>query len=245
MTHRLDRPLFPRNDYPTSDGRPFDSDLHRDLMAALIDALDRWLAADPDVYVSGNLLIFYEKGDKRRHVAPDVFVVFGVPKGLRPNYLLWQEKKTPDVVIELTSKTTKSEDQKTKRSLYEGKLKVQEYFLFDPFEDYLSPSFQGFRRVRGKFQPIDLVDGRLPSDLLRLHLERDVSNLRLWDPRSRTRLLTSAERVAAEKARADEQKARADQASAEATREKARADRAEAEAERLRQEIARLRRGNG
>jgi Uma2 family endonuclease len=243
---RLEKVLFPPNDYPTSNGRPMaETDHHRKLMADLIDTLDRWFAADPDMYVSGNLLIFYEKGNKRRHVAPDVFVVFGVPKGLRPNYLLWQEKKTPDVVIELTSKTTRSEDTKKKRTLYEGKLKVQEYFLFDPFEDYLSPSFQGFRRVRGKFQPIDFVDRRLPSDLLRLHLERDASNLRLWDPHAKARLLTSAERVAAEKARADEQKARADQAAAEATREKARADQAEAEAERLRQELARLRRANG
>ncbi len=118
-------------------------------MFDLIDVLKHRYAADPNVYVSGDLLIFYEKGNMRRHVAPDVFGVKGVPNGQRPNYLLWEEGKGPDVVIEVTSKTTKSEDLKKKPDLYRAKLGVQEYFLFDPTEDYLSPSLQGFRRVDG------------------------------------------------------------------------------------------------
>ena len=100
MIVRAERVVFPLNDYPTSDGKPMaETDQHRKLLNALVEALDEWFAADPAVYVSGNLLLFYEKGDKRRHVSPDVFVVSGVPKGIRPNYLVWQEKKTPDVVI--------------------------------------------------------------------------------------------------------------------------------------------------
>jgi Uma2 family endonuclease len=227
MIVRTEPVLFPLNDYPTSDGKPMaETDHHRKLMTALIQALDHWFAADPAAYVSGNLLLFYEKGDKRRHIAPDVFVIFGVPKGLRPNFLIWEEKKTPDVVIELTSKTTKAEDTTKKWRLYEEKLKVKEYFLFDPYEDYLAPSFQGYRRVRGKFQPIAPAGDRLPSDLLRLHLERDGIHLRLWDPATGERVLTPEERAA---------------------RESTRADRAEAEAEQLRRELAELRRrqGNG
>src|SRR5438874_13703873 len=102
MTPRAERPHKPDNEYPTSDGRACDSDLHRDLMADLIATLDEWYAADPKVCVSGNLLIYYEKGNKRRRVAPDVFVARGVQKAMRPNYLLWEEKPL-DVVIELTS----------------------------------------------------------------------------------------------------------------------------------------------
>jgi Uma2 family endonuclease len=77
--------------------------------------------------------------------------VHGVQKALRPNYLVWEERKTPDVVIELTSKMTRKEDSEKKWRLYEGKLAVKEYFLFDPTEDYLDPPFQGYRRVRGSF----------------------------------------------------------------------------------------------
>src|SRR5207237_1283908 len=63
-------------DYPTSDGRPMaETDWHRKLMNALIDTLAAFFLASPRVYVSGNLLVFYEPGNRRRHVAPDVFLV--------------------------------------------------------------------------------------------------------------------------------------------------------------------------
>ena len=124
--------------YPTSDGRPMaETDWHRDIMYALIKVLQSFYATDPRVYVSGNLLLYYVPGDKRRHISPDVFVVKGVPNHPRPYYLLWEEKKSPNLVIEVTSFSTRSEDTKKKFLLYQNVLKVQEYFLFDPFEEYL------------------------------------------------------------------------------------------------------------
>jgi Uma2 family endonuclease len=108
-----------------------ETDLHRDLMVSLI-AMLRAFFAGQRVYVSGNLLVCYQRGDRRRHVAPDVFVVRGVENRQRPNYLIWEESKGPEVVIELTSQTTHEEDTETKRLLYRDVLKVQEYFLFDP-----------------------------------------------------------------------------------------------------------------
>jgi Uma2 family endonuclease len=190
--------------YPTSDGRPMaETDYHRKLMNILIQILDQRYAADPDTYVSGNLLIFYRPNYKRRHVSPDCFVVFGVPKKDRLNYLTWEEGKGPDVVIELTSKTTKREDVVTKHALYRDTLKVKEYFLFDPFEDYLDPSMQGFRLRAGQYQPIRMKDGRLPSQQLGLHLERSGHSLRLWDPTIGTWLPTPDETIEAERERAD------------------------------------------
>ena len=56
-----------------------ETDLHRNLMGDLIKELKVWYARDAMTYVSGNLLIFYEEGNKRKHVSPDVFVVHGVP----------------------------------------------------------------------------------------------------------------------------------------------------------------------
>src|SRR5262249_52247528 len=89
-------------DYPTSDGRPMaETDWHRDLMIALIKTLEAYFAGQPQVYVSGNLLVFYKKGDRRKHVSPDVFVVKGVAKQQRPNYLIWEEGQPPHLVIEL------------------------------------------------------------------------------------------------------------------------------------------------
>src|SRR5262245_53549214 len=115
-----------RNGYPTSDGKPMaETDWHRDLMVAEIDVLQRYYAGLPNVYVSGNLLIFYEPGNKRRHISPDVFVVKGVPSFQRPNYLVWEEGKGPDFVLELTSSSTRNEDLKKKFLLYQDTLKVK------------------------------------------------------------------------------------------------------------------------
>src|SRR5919202_5827614 len=169
---RIPRPVWD-NGYPTTDRKPMaETDTHRDLMLKLIETLKHHFAAQPRVYVSGNLLVFYEEGNKRRHVSPDVFVVRGVAKRVRPNYLVWQEGKPPQVVIELTSKTTRREDLGKKLELYRDTLKVQEYFLFDPLGDYLTPRLQGYRLRGGEYHPIRPAEGRLPSRVLRLHLEQ-------------------------------------------------------------------------
>jgi Uma2 family endonuclease len=185
-----------RTQYPTTDGKPMaETDIHRRLMTELIAALQAFYAEEPFVYVSGNLLLFYEEGNRRRHISPDVFVVRGVAKHERDNYLLWEERHGPTFVIELTSSSTRKEDITKKFALYRDVLKVREYFLFDPMGDYLTPSMQGWRLRGGVYHPIRAVEGRLPSLTTRLHLERDGHELRLWNPATNTRLPTSQEAI--------------------------------------------------
>ena len=181
-------------DYPSRDGKPVaETDGHRDILFATVDTLDRFYADEPMTYVSGNLLIYYEPGNKRRHVSPDIFVVRGVPKEKRINYLVWEEGKGPDLVIELTSKSTRKEDVEKKFELYRDTLAVPEYLLFDPYGEYLKPSLKGYRLVAGQYQAIESVEGRLPSEILGLHLERYASELRFYDPATGTWLLTPRE----------------------------------------------------
>lgn len=205
-----------------------ETDRHRLLMIDLHQALQDWFADRPDVYASGNVLLFYEEGNRRRHVSPDVLVVFGVPKRERDNYLLWEEGRGPNVVIELTSSSTRHEDTRRKFELYRDVLRVPEYFLFDPFGDYMSPRFQGHRLTAGEYRPIGPQGGRMRSRQLGLLLEADGQHLRLVDPATGNRLPTRAERWQAE--------AEARQAAEDARRA------AEAELERLRAENAALRR---
>lgn len=227
---RIDRDLDAESRrYPSSDGKPMsETDLHRQIMVDLIEILQTRYEDDPDVYVSGDLLVFHEEGNKRRHVSPDVFVVFGVMKRPRLNYLVWSEGKGPDIVIEVTSKTTRREDQTKKRTLYQDVLRVPEYVQIDPTEDYLNPPLQGHRLINGIYQPIEPINGRLPSDVLGLLLEKDGTRVIVFDQETGQQLLPGREEAV--EARAEAQQARVE------------ADRAQAEADRLRQELDTLRR---
>ena len=64
-----------------------------------------------DVHVAGN---------RRARFAPDVYVVFGVPKGLRRVYKLWEEGQPAAVVFEFTSRSTALEDRGNKKALCEN-----------------------------------------------------------------------------------------------------------------------------
>jgi len=238
-------------DYPSGDGKPMaETELHLLDMIDTILLLKDYFAARPNVYVCGNLLLYYEEGNPRKHVAPDVLVALDVPKEPpRDNYLVWKEGKAPDFVVEITSKSTKQEDRKKKFEIYRDILGVSEYFLFDPTKDYLDPPLQGFRLARGKYVPIKRIAGRLPSRILGLHLERDGTKLRLFDPATGERLLTRLEgREAAERRaeeehrRAEEQRHRAEEEHRRAEEQRHRAETAEATQQRLAEENDRLRR---
>jgi Uma2 family endonuclease len=223
--------------YPESDGKPMaETDTHINLLIYLREALVDYFRDDPNVYVAGNLFVYYVEGDPTQVVAPDVFVVKGVPKGERRIFQVWKEGKAPDVVFELTSKKSRYEDLGTKKGLYEV-LGVQEYILFDPLEEYLQPRLmmfhltpQGYRRVE---------EGPLVSRVLGLELREEGNLLRLVDPRTGERLLTPLE---AQEARRQAEVARR-QAEQRAAEEAEARRRAEAELERLRAELARLQRG--
>jgi Uma2 family endonuclease len=212
---------------------------HRKIMTDTIETLEYQFAADPMVYVSGNMFVYYVPGDRLRHVAPDVFLVRGIPKAIeRRRYLVWEEGKGPDFIVEITSESTREEDIDDKFDIYQDWIKVAEYFLFDPYGEYLKPPLRGYRLVAGVYQPIEPVDGRLPSEVLGLHLERHGGQLRLYDPKTGKWLPTPTERAA--NAEAAQAEAEAAQAEAEAAQAEAEAGRANAESARRQEEAARL-----
>jgi hypothetical protein len=144
---------------------------------------------------------------------------------------VWEEGKGPDVVFEFTSESTRDEDLDDKYNLYQDVLKVSEYFLFDPKQEYLTPSFQGFRLRSGRYVSIEPVAGRLPSEVLGLHLEREGVFMRLHDPATGQKLLTSWESLSVTEAAL--RKAEAEKRQAEAEKRKAKAEKRQAEQERL------------
>ncbi|NJN67827.1 MAG: Uma2 family endonuclease [Chloroflexaceae bacterium] len=187
-------------EYPESDGQPMaETDVHRDEMVDVINTLKQFFREQPEIYVSGNLFIYYEEGNPRASVAPDVFVVKGVPKGRRHIYKLWEEGRSPAMVIEITSRKTRREDQHKKRTTYAA-LKVREYFLYDPLAEYLRPPLQGYR-LQGEgdsYLPISPnEDGSLLSQEVGVRLKIVDHRLRLIDARRGEMLLAPDEEAAA------------------------------------------------
>ena len=82
--------------YPSSDGRPIaESDFQRTPLIYAVDRLRHHFRGRRDVYVSGNLLLYYQKGNPRAAVAPDVFVVLGVSNADRSSYRLGRSPRGP------------------------------------------------------------------------------------------------------------------------------------------------------
>ena len=188
----------PDIEYPDSDGQPMaETDFQREVMTYAIDALKTHFRERTDVYVSGDLFIYYEEGNRAAAVAPDVFVVFGVPSHRRRTYLLWQEGRVPGFVMEVTSDSTREDDQGRKRELY-ARLGILEYWQYDPTGDYLEPALQGFILSGGRYGRAVALERvgavwSAHSPVLGLNLRLDAGVLRFHDPSTDEYLLTLLE----------------------------------------------------
>ena len=203
---RSSLPLAPaRVEYPSSDGQPVaETDHQRTPLTYAVEALRHHFRDRTDVYVSGNLFIYYREGDPQAVVAPDVFVVLGADSFDRSIFRLWEEPKGPDFVLEITSRSTRREDQVSKRELYRS-LGVREYWQFDPTDDYLEPALQGLELVAGEYRALparELSDGTRQgaSAVLGLELRLSERGLRFHDPRIGRDLPNLAEEAEAREA---------------------------------------------
>ena len=202
-------------EYPSSDGQPMaENDAQRDAIMYGISALARHFKDRRDVYVSGDLLLYYEEGDPRVSIAPDVFVVFGVEKRRRLNYKLWEEGRAPAFVLEVASPSTWRDDIGRKRSVY-ARLGVREYWQYDPLGEHLPARLQGERLTRSGYvrQPAaTALDGTLtlrsetlglelravPGREMRFRSPATGNELRSHDEEAEERLTEAAARAAAE-----------------------------------------------
>jgi Uma2 family endonuclease len=246
--------------YPESDGEPLaETEVHILAIIDFIATLRFHYRSQRDIYVIGNMFLYYEEGNPQARKAPDLMVVKGVDTSQpRRIFKVWEEKVVPSVIIEFTSKSTCEEDQGDKKALYAG-LGVHEYFLFDPLHEYLDEPFEGYRLIGQKYVRMEAASaGGLVSEELGLRLLPEEGLLRLYDLKKGERLLAPQEwydvaRKAQEQARqemkraekaeilaqqhqqrAEKEKQRAEKEKQRAEKEKERADNAEAEAARLR-----------
>ena len=187
-------------EYPSSDGKPMaESDFQYIPMTDTIAALRNWFIDRADVYVAGDMLIYYRMNDNSIRVAPDVFVVFGAAGNHpRDSWLVWREGRAPDFVMEIASVGTWRQDAREKRDIY-ANMGVTEYWRFDPTGRCFSPALIGETLANGVYRviPHDTDDAgilRRRSAVLGMDIcSLPGRELRLYDPASGQWLLTPRE----------------------------------------------------
>jgi len=156
-----------QDDLPSCDGVPMETERHKKQMDLLVYSLDPWLGERG--YVGGNMFVYYSPKQVKNEdfKGPDVFVTLGLGNRERKSWVIWQEGKSPDVVIELLSESTAKKDKTTKKDVYQNQLKVAEYFWFDPFNP---TDFHGFRMTGRVYQELPLKNDCFTSQSLGLKL---------------------------------------------------------------------------
>lgn len=161
-----------QDELPCDDGIPIETQRHKLQMDLLIETLQPWLQERSDGYIGGNMFLYYSLAQVRNQdfMGPDFFAVVGVPKGERKSWVVWEEGKGPDVVIELLSESTATYDKTEKKRLYQEQVRVPEYFWYNPFDP---EDWSGFRLQGGCFEPLTAdAGGALKSERLGLALVR-------------------------------------------------------------------------
>ena len=103
----------------------------------------------------------------------------------------------PDFILEVTSRSTRKEDERRKKDFYE-RYGVPEYWQFDPTGDYLDPILKGRALgADGRYRELELEerDGGLCrfSEVLGLDLRLEDERLRFFDPKRGEYLLAPTE----------------------------------------------------
>ena len=147
-------------EYPSSDGEPMaESEFQYIPLTYTVSALRNWFSHRTDVYIAGDMLVYYRQNDNTARVAPDVFAVFGATGNhRRDSWLVWREGKAPDLVMEIASQGTWRRDVNEKRDIYAG-LGVTEYWRFDPTGECFTPALVGEWLTGGEYREIPLTMG--------------------------------------------------------------------------------------
>lgn len=202
--------------YPVSDGEPVAETYdHFYALLVTLEVLKQYLTGQ-QATVLGNQFLYYAQGFPKLRVAPDVMVIFDVAPGGRDSFKTWEENAVPQVIFEMTSKSTKKEDQEKKFQLYE-QLGVAEYWLFDPRGEWLDAPLMGYRLVNEVYKSIP----DLRSSVLGLQFAVENKLIQFTEIKTGRRLLHPSDL----KESLDQMEAQAEQEKQRAEQEKQRADR--------------------
>ncbi|MDE2786040.1 MAG: Uma2 family endonuclease [Chloroflexota bacterium] len=227
--------------YPDSDDEPLpDGRYQEPYFSEIVGTVREHFSDRPNVEVSGNTFIYYEEGNPRRFISPDLHVTLDVTAegfasmDYRNTYLVWEIGKPADFVLEIASESTARRDVTEKRVLY-AQIGFGEYWRFDGTGgDFYGEALVGeYLGADGQYHRFDIAhdhQGRPHgySPTLGLWLYWEDNQLRFYDPATGIWLRTRSEE------RAGREAAEAAQQAAEAARQAAETRAAELEAELMR-----------
>ena len=189
--------------------------------------------------VTGEAYISREPTSERLGLmAPDLLIAFNVdPNAVTPHngYVISEQGKPPDFVLEIASPSTGQRDVTVKRGGYAA-LGIPEYWRFDPSGgEHHGAALAGDRLVAGAYQPIPIerIDAQTfqgYSAVLDLILRWEGGSLGWYDPNTGRHIV-----------RFSDERARADVAEDQRDQERARAEAAEARVRELEAELDRFR----
>lgn len=170
-----------------------ESSIHAKLINRLLQMLLHFFERREDVFLSGNMNLYYEESNPNKWYAPDLLVAFGVPNHERASYQVWKENVFPQVIIEVASNRTWKIDISEKLEIY-GELGAEEYYILDPEFAYLPAPMLAFHRQEGeRLLTASVNDGRILSPRLGLEIVRTENNFRLFNPQTKEFLRTLEE----------------------------------------------------
>jgi Uma2 family endonuclease len=126
-------PIPPLVVYPERDGKPMSDNMTQARWITLLyENLEALFAADPNVLVAADNLIYPDKDNIKIRQAPDVYVVFGRPKGDRGSYIYHVEENIPvTVAFEILSPGNTHIEMADKLEFYDEH-GIEEYYVYDP-----------------------------------------------------------------------------------------------------------------
>lgn len=215
--------------YPESDGKPMaETERHFRELLKNFNRIEDHFAHIPDVYVLGDMMMYYEEGNPRKSISPDIFVAFGIGRKERRIYKIWEEGKPPDFVLEFASKGTYRTDLTRKVQLY-AEIGIPEYLVYDVDRRYLPTPLMGFRLIGDEYVEIPaLANGGLRAETLGLEFHVLEDSLGIYDPEAEAWLKTSAERTEDAEERANQEADARHKAEAEVARLQAELERLKA-----------------
>jgi Uma2 family endonuclease len=164
--------------YPSSDGQPMaDSTIQYQWITTIKGGCDALFKDDQNVFVAGDLLWYPVEGSNTICQAPDVMVVFGIPKGDRPSYLQWKENNIPPQVVFEIRSFSDSQTKMAKKLAFYNRYGVEEYYLYDPDDKELT----GWQRIEGLLEVIEPMSGWV-SPRLGVRFELTQEGLELYRP---------------------------------------------------------------